>query len=370
MVTIAWDFPEEPDIPIHHFKVFWSWMVSSKSLVSTKKKRRKTTNGLQNSVVLEKLQADLAYTVELQAIAYWGQTRLKSSKASLHFTPMHAINHKEQLAKMSKGPIQMQPPFQRRRPSHPLEIGAPFFQDHQLQVKVYWKKTEDPSVNRYHVEWFPEHCAHNKTTRAETSSGMTHENYMILQDLSFSCKYKVTVQPVRPKGHSNAQSVFFTTPACSSLKGKIHKRMSCPGDSGPAFPKVLAKPENLSASFIVQDVNITGHFSWKVAKANFQPMSGFQVTWAEVTTESRQNSLPNSIISQSQILPFDHDVLTVTNLRPSTLYRLEVQALTSGGEGPATVKTFRTPALPPSAALRPHLKHRHPHPYKAPREKY
>lgn len=68
--------------------------------------------------------------------------------------------------------------------------------------------------------------------------------------------------------------------------------------------KVLTKPENLSASFVVQDANITGHFSWKMAKANlYHPMTGFQVTWAEVTTESRQNSLPNSIISQSQILP-------------------------------------------------------------------
>lgn len=74
--------------------------------------------------------------------------------------------------------------------------------------------------------------------------------------------------------------------------------------AGHVLSKVLAKPENLSASFIVQDVNITGHFSWKMAKANlYQPMTGFQVTWAEVTTESRQNSLPNSIISQSQILP-------------------------------------------------------------------
>lgn len=55
---------------------------------------------------------------------------------------------------------------------------------------------------------------------------------------------------------------------------------------------------------MVQDVSITGHFSWKMAKATlYQPMTGFQVTWAEVTTESRQNSLPNSIISQSQILP-------------------------------------------------------------------
>lgn len=74
--------------------------------------------------------------------------------------------------------------------------------------------------------------------------------------------------------------------------------------TGHTLSKVLAKPENLSASFIVQDVNITGHFSWKMTKANlYQPMTGFQVTWAEVTTESRQNSLPNSIISQSQILP-------------------------------------------------------------------
>lgn len=74
--------------------------------------------------------------------------------------------------------------------------------------------------------------------------------------------------------------------------------------TGHVLSKVLAKPENLSASFDIQHVNITGHFSWKMAKANlYQPMTGFQVTWAEVTTESRQNSLPNSLISQSQILP-------------------------------------------------------------------
>lgn len=74
--------------------------------------------------------------------------------------------------------------------------------------------------------------------------------------------------------------------------------------AGHVTAKVLAKPENLSASFVVQDANVTAHFSWKMAKANlYQPMTGFQVTWAEVTTESRQNSLPNSIISRSQILP-------------------------------------------------------------------
>ncbi|XP_063559352.1 anosmin-1 isoform X2 [Gorilla gorilla gorilla] len=235
-VTIVWDLPEEPDIPVHHYKVFWSWMVSSKSLVPTKKKRRKTTDGFQNSVILEKLQPDCDYVVELQAITYWGQTRLKSAKVSLHFTSTHATNNKEQLVKTRKGGIQTQLPFQRRRPTRPLEVGAPFYQDGQLQVKVYWKKTEDPSVNRYHVRWFPEACAHNRTTGSEASSGMTHENYIILQDLSFSCKYKVTVQPIRPKSHSKAEAVFFTTPPCSALKGKSHKPVGCLGEAGSLCP--------------------------------------------------------------------------------------------------------------------------------------
>lgn len=48
-MTIVWDLPEEPDIPVHHYKVFWSWTVSGKSLVPTKKKRRKTTGGVSEN---------------------------------------------------------------------------------------------------------------------------------------------------------------------------------------------------------------------------------------------------------------------------------------------------------------------------------
>lgn len=43
----------------------------------------------------------------------------------------------------------------------------------------------------------------------------------------------------------------------------------------------------------------------------------------------------------------DHNLLVVSNLRPSTYYRLEVQVITTGGEGPATVKTFQTPSILP-----------------------
>uniref|UniRef100_A0A674J6W0 Anosmin-1 n=1 Tax=Terrapene triunguis TaxID=2587831 RepID=A0A674J6W0_9SAUR len=309
-VRIIWDLPEEPDIPVHHYKVFWSWTVSSKSVIPAKKKRRKTTDGSQNYVVLEGLQPNSNYMVELQAVTYWGQVRLKSAKVSLYFSSTQTTVNKEQtspIGKTRKGLADPLPPFQRRRPARLLEIGAPFYQDNQLQVKVYWKKTEG-----------------------------------LLKVLSLSRDYH---EPIYPKYRGTTDT-------------QRNAHLLCFEEQSSVLPKVLAKPENLSASFIVQEVNITGHFSWKISKASLhQPMTGFQVTWAEVTTESRQNSLPNSIISQSQILPADHYVLTVPNLRPSTLYRLEVQVLTTGGEGPATIKSFRTPDLLPSSPHKRHLKH-------------
>ncbi|XP_039185682.1 anosmin-1 isoform X2 [Crotalus tigris] len=368
-IRIFWDVPEEPDIPVHHYKIFWSWTVRSKALLQAKKKRRKTTDGSQNYVILEHLQPNRNYMVELQAVTYWGQIRLKSAKVSLYFNSTQTTINNKWISTIGKASDVSF--FKGSRLNHLLEIGVPFFQDDQLQVKVYWKKTEDAiSREGYHVQWFPELCSYNNTEELEKFNDVTYENYIILQNLSFSCKYNVTVQPVRSIGQLKSESIFFMTPPCSYLKGKKHKHVSCVAKGDPVISKVLAKPENLSASFIVQDINITGYFSWKISKANLhQPMTGFQVTLAEVTTESRQNSLPNNIISQSQILSVDHHMLTVSNLRPSTLYRLEVQVLTTSSEGPATIKSFQTPNLLISTQ-RPHQKQHHPCHYKPLPEKY
>ncbi|XP_048389440.1 anosmin-1 isoform X3 [Stegostoma tigrinum] len=356
---IVWDMLEEPDIPVHHYKVFWSWTVSAKSGAPAKKKRRKTINGSQNHVVLEDLQPNSSYLVDLQAVTYWGQVRLKGAKVSLYFgTPRIPNTRSSSATKSRHGVVNTLPTSHGKRTTHLIDVGAPFYQDNQLQVKVYWKKMEDPGniVERYLVQWMPESCVHNETTISRKA--ISHENYIILPGLDFSCKYKVTVQAITTKGQGRAEAVIFTTPSCSSSRGKGHKRSSCPGEGMTTIPKLLVKPENLSASFIIHAGNITGHFHWRISKAQLhQPITGFQVTWAEVTTESRQNSLPNSIISQSQILPPDHHSLIVPNLRPSTCYRLEVQLLTTAGEGPATVKTFQTPSLTSSLLYSSRLKH-------------
>lgn len=43
--------------------------------------------------------------------------------------------------KPQKGLVDPYPTFQRRKTTRFLKIGAPFYQDNQLQVKVYWKRT-------------------------------------------------------------------------------------------------------------------------------------------------------------------------------------------------------------------------------------
>lgn len=43
--------------------------------------------------------------------------------------------------------------------------------------------------------------------------------------------------------------------------------------------------------------------------------------------------------------PQNHNFLVVLNLRPMSSYRLEVQVISSVGEGPSAVKVFRTPSV-------------------------
>lgn len=53
--------------------------------------------------------------------------------------------------------------------------------------------------------------------------------------------------------------------------------------------------------------------------------------------------LPLSLLVPSPLLQ-DSNTLLVSGLHPASLYRLEVQAITAEGEGPATIRTFQTPA--------------------------
>ncbi|XP_020338179.1 anosmin-1-like [Oncorhynchus kisutch] len=351
-VRLRWSIPSDLDVPVHHYKVSWSWATGSTGATAPPKtKRRKMVNGGQSYVELESLRAKRSYSVELQAVSYWGQTPLKSPKATLHFNTQHREEQRPgaRPVPVSEGLI-----------PDVLDVGTPFYQDGQLQVRVYWQRSTDPTVVRYRVQWVPEYCGHNQTKGVDNI--ITQEGFASLPGLLFSCKYRVNLQPLGTKGRAQAETTFFFTPSCASIRAKSPKHIACPGQEGTSPPKVLSKAENLTASFMAHKGNVTAVFTWEVS-APLPPrqLHGFQVTWAEVTSASRHNNLPNSLISQSQILPPERNVLVVSGLQLATLYSLEIQVIGAGGEGPATTKTFCTPDISPVLQHRPRLRNHHQH---------
>ncbi|KAM9836053.1 anosmin-1a [Aulostomus maculatus] len=329
---LQWSMPADLDVPVHHYKVSWSWTaIGQPSASSSLTKRRKTVK--ESQVELDSMRSNRSYSVEVQAISYWGQMQLKGQRAVLHFTTQRATRTGD-----PSGDI--------------LDVGTPFYQDGQLQVYVYWQSTTDPSVESYRIQWGPEYCSHNQTQPPEKT--VTQESFVSLQGLLFSCKYKVLLQPFSRRSHPLAESVSFFTPSCAAIQAMSSKPITCPGDMANS-PRALRRPANLTASFQLRGGNVTANFSWALpADPPHQLLTGYQVTWAEVmsTTWLNSNKLAPSLISQSQILAPDSNTLEVAGLHPDSLYRLEVQAITAQGEGPATSRTFQTPGYQSSLTHR------------------
>ncbi|XP_028254076.1 anosmin-1-like isoform X1 [Parambassis ranga] len=340
---IQWSIPADLDVPVHHFKVSWSWTGLGHPSASSQTKRRKVVR--ESQVELDSMQSNRSYSVEVQAVSYWGQTQLKGPRAVLHFNTQRANSA---APRDSAGDL--------------LDVGTPFYQDGQLRVHLYWQSSADPSVEAYRVQWGPEHCVHNQTRPMEKTR--TQGSFISLQGLRFSCKYKVVLQPISRKTRPLAESASFLTPSCTSIQAKSHKPIACPGETA-APQKVLAKASNLTASFQVLGGNVTSVFSWDLsAVKSHQQLTGYQVTWAEVippTINCHGNNykLPRGLISQSQILPPDSNILMVSGLHPGSLYRLEVQPITMDGEGPATSRTFQTPGFQSSTKHRSRLRLHH-----------
>ncbi|PWA16735.1 hypothetical protein CCH79_00019554, partial [Gambusia affinis] len=246
---IVWDIPTDLDVPIHHYKVSWTWTAAGHSSMT---KRRKTVR--ENQVELSSMRSNRKYSVEVQGVSQWGQTELEGPPAALHFITQRS--------------------------------------------------------------------------------------------LLFSCKYKVVLQPVSSKSRLPAESSSFLTPSCSGIQAKSPKLIHCPGETAEPAEFIRMKVVNLTASFQRHHDNVSAIFSWDLAMTlSNQPLLGYQATWMEVVSPKRHSNrkLPHSLISQSQILPPDGNVLIVSGLQPASVYRLEVRVISAEGEGPATSRTFQTP---------------------------
>ncbi|XP_032887948.1 anosmin-1-like [Amblyraja radiata] len=351
-LRIHWDPPQEKDLYIHHYKMYWSQWVSRKTVLLTKKENWKIIDGVKDEVEIEDLQPNTQYLVQVQSVANWGQKRLKSSKALFFFTtPSTDIPSNEAITTTEVS--NELPHIHQMFDIGSLEAADPYYHGNQLQVKVHWKKAKEENLkdhNTYLLTWMPESCAKNNSQIQQHAT--VKGTHFIISGLLFACDYKVTVQPIILQGQAPQAITYVTTPHCSnSIKAKVLKRLFCAKKglrqtSIKTSRKVTLKAEKLTATFVAKNGSVNGEFHWQVLRSqHHQQVTGYQINWSEISTANRPVVMPNKTISQFQILPSDQPFTTIPKLRPSTTYWIQVQVLTTTGKGPATVKIFQLPPV-------------------------
>ncbi|KPP69802.1 anosmin-1-like, partial [Scleropages formosus] len=391
-VLLLWDPAREEDLPVHHYKVTWSTRMSHR-MDEDKKENSRVTGRAASETELKGLQPNTAYKVQIQAIAYWGQKRLKSAKSQLTFITAPAGPADRPGQGQDTREVSNELPSSRSRTSTlRLEAAAPHYHNDQLQVKVFWKKGLQGMVSqlthrvdcgrvvgslwkadergrcwismsvtvffilcpqgaskdsaKYLLRWYPDVCAHNMT-KAERNATVQGTHFVIT-GLLFACKYRVLVRPLFGPGERSEAVTSVTTPPCAALKAMGVTSLSCTQEEHPSVArKVLLRPEKLRASFRSENGSLQGVFSWQVSHAapGQNSVTGFQFSWAQVSRRGGTSSAPNALVSQTQILGPEQHSLAVDGLQPDNTYKVQVQVLSAGGTGPAVAKTVHTPRL-------------------------
>ncbi|XP_061096293.1 anosmin-1b isoform X1 [Conger conger] len=354
-VLLLWDPPREGDLPVHHYKITWSPRGPRRTGLDRKENSR-VTEEVARETVLEQLRPGTAYLVQVQAVAYWGQKRLKSSRAQLSFTTPTAGTTATAGSPGLSNPGAVTEEVSNELPSSHssppilrLEAASPHFHNNQLQVKVFWKKLLQDTLKDsagYLLRWYPIVCANN-VTKAEKTANVQGTHYVIT-GLQFACKYRVAVAPLSGRGERSEVVTSVTTPRCSSLKGRGLKSVSCTKEGRHLLArKAQLRPERLTAAFRTVNGSLQGEFSWQVSRVvpGQSPIGGFQFSWAQVSAVSGTGAASDTLISQTQILAPTQMSLTVDHMQPESVYRVQVQALTAGGSGPSVARTLHTPQL-------------------------
>ncbi|KAG7456916.1 hypothetical protein MATL_G00240940 [Megalops atlanticus] len=345
-VQLLWDPPKEGELTMHHHRVTWS--AHTPHRVGLDRKGSPIVTGpAVCETTLEHLQGNMSYLVQVQAIAYWGQKRLRSKKAQLTIiTPPTAAvvasvggTRKEVSNELSSS--HSAPSILR------LQAAAPHIHKHQLQVKVFWKTLHQGSLQdstAYLLRWYPEVCTHNLTKTEKTAT--VQRTHYVITGLLFGCKYRVSVMPTSTHGQRSKATTYVITPQCRALESREAKSLSCPrSESHRMAKKENLRPEKLTASFQMVNGSLRGKFSWQVSQRAIGQgsITGFQFSWTLVFSSSMTSS--DTLISQTQILAPDQFSMTVEHLHPDSTYKVQVQVLSAGGSGATVMKTVRTPQL-------------------------
>ncbi|KAM3619488.1 uncharacterized protein V6R79_009121 [Siganus canaliculatus] len=371
-VLVRWDPPRDGDLPVHNYRVTWmsSRAHSTHSSIrahmheaqqSRKDSNSRVTSGAQCELWIQGLLPDSSYFLSVQAVAYWGQKRLKSPRAQNPFTTgstssrdltSHRASSSSSSSSSSKGetfsnelPSALPHSSSESSPSGlRLEVTSPRYHDNQLQVQVFWKWSSHGrplTPGPYVLRWRPQTCSSNKTTaeRRTTVQGSHHT----IRGLLFACKYRVTVAAEADPG--SEAGAWITTPTCSSIRARGGK-VPCSSKERPlSGRKVILRPERLAADFHRVNGSLLMTLHWRMSQSALGPaaVEGFRFTWTLLSGPAV--GLEDSVLSQTQTIAASQRSVSVHALHPDSVYLLQLQVLPAGGsKGAAVSKTVHTPA--------------------------
>ncbi|XP_033936362.1 anosmin-1b isoform X2 [Pseudochaenichthys georgianus] len=400
-VLLSWEPPGEGDLPVHNYRVTWmprhahtahkhTHTLNAQTHTvhnnmhthhshsrtpeqSKKESNSRVTQGAQCEMWLQGLLPATSYFLSVQTVAYWGQKRLKSPRAQIVVNTRSHTGEEfsnELPSSSSSSSLPSSPSLSSSSPSSPdislspslphpesslnpgnlrLEVAAPHYHDDQLQVKVYWKWPHHGKQKHrgpYILRWRPHTCSTNitSTDRTTTVQGTHHT----ITGLQFACKYRVAVSTKADPG--TEALAWVTTPTCSSIKVRGGKALPCNNEERLlAGRKVVLRPERLTADFQQVNGTLLTTLRWRMSQHALDPaaVEGFQFTWtlqSGVTTATEGQE--HTLISQTQtIAPYERSV-PLYGLQADSVYQLQLQVLTAGGNKGATVfKTIHTPAI-------------------------
>ncbi|XP_065170548.1 anosmin-1 [Atheta coriaria] len=224
-VELQWIKPQS-DAPVIKYKVFWSKRLFGVSALDSVLVLQHSVLGDVNKYVIQDLEPNSMYFIQVQAITQFGQDILRGEKSGyvLNTTNYTNITH----------------------PNIVNTTHVALFKIDNLQLhKLYWSKDENDlkarftwkpngrSV-RYNITWWGT-CKNNKTPQPKLTATTRHSHFDVY-DLHFDCRYKVNVKEThhtRRSREKNVQkrafcdtSVTFTTPSCKDLQAR-YKRLKC-----------------------------------------------------------------------------------------------------------------------------------------------
>ncbi|XP_040205400.1 anosmin-1-like isoform X3 [Rana temporaria] len=329
-VRITWAAPQEQDLKIHHYRISWSSKTNSDLQAGRKKDSWRLTDGANTEFSLENLLPNTEYLVKIQAVSFWGQKRLKSSKSQLIISttlkdPKLSNLHTMDVCKsfQTTGSCTLQ--------------AFSIYHNNQVHIKVSWTPVSENHVEfkTYLIKWKPVLCENNENV-PERKATVQGSNFVI-SGLLFACKYRVTVRPFTLQASSVEEMTFVKTPRCNNMKVKNLKDAQCPRQGRHRLSRnVIQKTEKLTAAFHEVNGKIQGEFQWQAfQKVPMQNLTGFLFSWAEISGATA--------VYSTQILPADFACVVIENLKPSTSYHIKLRAVYSNQEELSIEKTFNTP---------------------------